>query len=169
MTVPRRDRTLFAVISATLGLLFVSLQVSGEEDVTLGQLLYEINSLRAGARTPFAEARKRTDSLLRQYPSPKDQALIYYTLAGVYAQSGFAMQKDVAGLAEKALALGLDPQRAMAAYRHWGNAIQMVDGGIRVTAFAKVRRQAVVPYLSAVKVALVEGVVWRSRGGGFRE
>jgi len=157
MTVLRRDRAFFAVIPAALGLLFGALHVSGQDHVTLRQL-NEIDNLRAGVKTPFAEAKKRTDSLLRRYPSSKDQALIYYTLAGVYAQSGFAMQKDVAGLAEKALALGLDPQQAMAAYQHWGNSIQMVNGGVRGTAFAEVRRQAVVPYLSAVRVALVEGV-----------
>jgi len=126
---------------------------------TLKEKLYVLDQMRAFDKTPFDLIENEAAVLLKEYPSPEDQALIYFTLAEIYAQSGQRMEK-IAAYAEKAVSEGLDPARTMLVYVYWGDSIQLLQGGVGVrgAALAEARRQAVMPYLLGLKVAIDQGV-----------
>jgi hypothetical protein len=50
--------------------------------------LHHLDALRKGRKTDFAAVEKKGRELLKEFPEPADQGLIYYRLAHVYAQSG---------------------------------------------------------------------------------
>jgi hypothetical protein len=125
---------------------------------TLKEQLYAIDQMRAFDKTPFEAVEKKADVLLKEFSSPEDQALIYFTVAEVYAQSGQVMPQKTSEYAKKAVSAGLDPTRSMLAYLYWGDSIQVLHRGVGGAALADARREAVMPYLLGLKVAVEQKV-----------
>lgn len=145
-----RIMLLIAVVLATSGM-----AVAAE---TLGQQLYALDQMRAGDETPFEQVEQKARKLLTEFPAPEDQALIYFTVEGVYAQTGQLWPEKTAFFAAKAIEAGLDPVRRMQAYVYWGDSIQALHRGVQGAALAEARRKVVVPYLLGLRVAVEEGV-----------
>lgn len=110
--------------------------------------LYQLTSLRKGPKTPFAEVEELGKELLKKYHDPKDQGLIYYQLAHIYAQSGMVKPDRVVYYAKMAMEYPLDLSPKLRLYVYWGDALQIGDPK---GSFAEKRKSAVKPYLEGLK------------------
>ncbi|MCY2951884.1 MAG: hypothetical protein NTU53_07885 [Planctomycetota bacterium] len=121
---------------------------------TFGETLYRIDQMRAAHKTPFDQVEQEAATLLRKHPRLEDQALIYYTVAEVYAQSGQVTPAKTVEFCQKALQCPLEPMRKLQLYIYWGDAIQVMNAGVVGSNLAAARRQAVIPYLKGLKETL---------------
>jgi hypothetical protein len=117
--------------------------------------LHTLNTMRTkrpkGTAIDLDAVDRRGAKLLENYPDPKDQGQIYYTLADIHAQSGMVHPERVAEYAQKALKYPQDPGQKERLYVYWGDALQL---GNPKEAFPDRRRSAVQPYLEGLKALL---------------
>jgi len=132
--------------------LTLSSPVSVEEVSSLKLRLLQMDALRAGADTPFAEVEKQGQELLQRYTRPVERAQIYFGLAQVYAQSDIRHHPDrVTRYARLALASERDPIQRGILYSYLGSAAE-VDP-TRLT-FAAQRTNAAQVWLQGYKELL---------------
>ena len=126
------------------------LAVGRAEGRTLGEKLWDIESLQNGKNTPFAEVEAMAGLLLKEYPAPEDQGRIYYQLALVYAQSGPVCEETIRN-AKAALDLPLGGAKRLQLYVYWGDAIQVRHAGARGNDLMAARKEAAEIYLRGLK------------------
>lgn len=170
----RNDRwTMRAAWTAALGMLFagplsaqgreekgsapsraslLSLPAASDEPTTLTQRLLQLDALRAGSSTPFAEVERQGRELLGQYRRSDERAQIYFTITRVYSQSDIRFHSDqVNRYARLALSLEHDPIRRGLLYSDLGSAAEVDPAQ---TSFAAQRTRAAEIWLQGYKELL---------------
>jgi RNA polymerase sigma factor (sigma-70 family) len=126
--------------------------VKADDPAVLQKRLGELDALRKGTDTPFAEVEKQGKELLAQFKKPAEQAKIYFMLAHVYGQSGIAYHPDrVTAYARLALKAERDPAARGWLHMYLGCAAE-VDGTRRT--FEEKRKAAAAAYLEGYKEVL---------------
>lgn len=116
------------------------------EPPSLAEKLHDLDNLRAGAQTPWAQVEKITSSLLREYSGRDERGQIYSMAAHVYAQSDIrGHATDVTRLAQLALKYQLDPVQRGRLYLYLGNAAEVRDNDPK--SFLESRAEATTWYL----------------------
>ena len=130
-----------------------------EIDVSIRKQLYAVNQLRAGKHTPFDQVESETERLLALYgDTPEVRAAIYYTAAGVYAQTGMLFPQKTIDYCKKSIeSIPTDRMADVQMYVYWGDAIQIANAGVTGAALAQARREAVIPYLRGLRVLVALG------------
>ena len=115
--------------------------------------------LRSGKQTPFDLVESETERLLTLYgDTPEIRAEIYYTAAGVYAQSGMWFPQKTIDYCKKSIeSTPTDRVADAQMYVYWGDAIQIANAGVTGAALAQARREAVIPYLRGLRVLVALG------------
>jgi hypothetical protein len=91
--------------------------------------------------------------LLADYPSPEDQGKIYYELAHIELQSGVQRPQKGLQYVKTALELPQEFESGMRLLMYKGNCIEVSHPGVRGNELMAARREAVMPYLIALKKA----------------
>jgi hypothetical protein len=95
--------------------------------------LSQLDGLRKGTDTSFAQLDELGRKLLEKYAGAKERGQVYYWLAHVHAQSGLLYPERVAEYASKALEYPLEPLQVPRLYVYWGDAEQVIRAKERLT------------------------------------
>lgn len=102
------------------------IDVSDQAPKQLDEFLREIDNLRNGDRTPWAEVEDRSTRLLKIFPSNGDKGRIHWQAAHVYGQSGIRDHAaDVTRHAKEALKYERDPIQRAWMFMYLGNAAEV--------------------------------------------
>ncbi len=125
------------------------------------QLHDALTHAQTNRRTPIEERKEKYDvlertcgELLRQYSKPEEHGRIYYKLAMHYSLTDSKERKRALECARKALDLPIGPRDRLRTYIRLGDAIQIANRGVRGEEMVRVRRAAVMPYLTGLKESL---------------
>ncbi len=120
--------------------------------------LAAIRSQNVGKGTDWAKLEAESLELAKDFDSPADLGRIYATIARIYSDAGFtskdAQIPKTIEYAKKALGYPLDVPTQCYMYGKWGGALIAKSSGYPKEEMAKVRREAVVPILRGLKLAL---------------
>ena len=119
----------------------------GAEDAAWEKKLYRLCDLRKARETPFDDVERLAREILSEPRTDKDQALVYFHLAELYAQSGMVHPERVLEYSRRALALPVDPIQRTILYIYRGDASLARRGE---ATFYERRRAAAVEYLQGL-------------------
>ncbi len=99
-----------------------------QAEANLTDALLEMDKLRAAGQTPWDEVEKRTQDLLKRFPTLADKGRIHWQAAHVYGQSDISGHAaDVTRHAKEALKLERDPIQRGWLFMYLGNAAELLD------------------------------------------
>lgn len=119
-------------------------QIADAEDIRWKAELYRLITLREGRKTSFEAVEREARTILAKPLTESDQALVYFHLAELYAQSGMIHPDRVLEYSRRALALPLDPIRRTTLSIYRGDARLAIPTD---ETFDERRRAAAIEYL----------------------
>jgi hypothetical protein len=121
---------------------------------SLGEDLRALEQLKRGRETAFDQVEAKGAAMLAKYPAAEDRGRIYWTLAGVYSQTGQQIPEKTILYCKAALDCPISPiKRRLALYNWWGDAILALHRGPSGVELVAARRQAVMPFLMGLRIA----------------
>lgn len=128
-------------------------------DGDLNEQLGNLDRLRRGSNTPFADVERLGQQVLKDFPAPEDQGRIYYHLCHTHGQADIRVKERgdrVIEYAQKGLACPLDAARRLQLYSYWADAIRARDRGRRLSPEA--RKEAATVLLKGLKESLPHNI-----------
>lgn len=120
----------------------------------LAKKFSEINDQRKGFDTSTAKLERQFLNLLNEYKNPADVARIYVEMLQMYCDSGYTDPSSAVKYAQIAIGKTNDPELQSRIYSQWGHALLVKNGDLTSPKLAEARKEIIIPYLKAIKIAL---------------
>lgn len=132
---------------------------SSESDGKLAQQLARIRSQNKGEGTDWGKLEAECLTLIQDHNSPEEKGKIYATIALIYAEKGWSSSEDIRipkalKFCKKALDYPLEATTACKMYGGWADSLMVEYWEHAEEEFVKLRREAIVPCLTGLKLAL---------------